>query len=165
MGEVRAPREAHRTDDLVRGFSTKRQLPALLFGQLSGASSLRDIQASMASHQAGLYDTGSAAPARSTLADANHKRDFRVFSELFMHMPDMATRGLRRKIGEAVRRIDSTSLHLAGAGAKWARFSAEVCGAKAHVVWSSAKIAERLRLPDDFGVAAYSHLPGFSADR
>ena len=31
--------------------------------------------------------------------------------------------------------IDSTSLHLAGIGTQWARFSAEVCGAKAHVVY------------------------------
>ena len=47
----------------------------------------------------------------------------------------MATRGLRRKMGDAVRLIDSTSLHLAGAGTQWARFSADVCGAKAHVVY------------------------------
>ena len=50
-------------------------------------------------------------------------------------MQGMATRGLRRKMGDAVRLIDSTSLHLAGAGTQWARFSAEVCGAKAHVVY------------------------------
>ena len=127
--------KTHRTDDLVRGFTTKRQLLALLFGQLSGATSLRDIQASMASHQARLYHAGGAAPARSTLADANRDRDSRVFSGLFTHMLGMATRGLRRKMGDAVRLIDSTGLHLAGAGAKWARFSAEVCGAKAHVVY------------------------------
>jgi Transposase DDE domain len=35
-------------------------------------------------------------------------------------------------MGDAVRLIDSTSLHLAGAGAQWARFSADVFGAKAH---------------------------------
>ena len=120
---------------LVRGFTTKRQLLALLFGQLSGAHSLRDIQASMSSHQARLYHLGGVAPARSTFADANRDRDSRVFSGLFMHMLGMARRGLRRKMGEAVRLINSTGLHLAGAGAKWARFSAEVCGAKAHVVY------------------------------
>jgi Transposase DDE domain len=47
----------------------------------------------------------------------------------------MATRGLKRKIGDAVRLIDSTSLHLAGAGTKWARFSTDVCGAKAHIIY------------------------------
>ena len=125
----------HGTDDLVRGFTTKRQLLALLFGQLSGAQSLRDIHASMSSHQARLYHLGGVAPARSTFADANRDRDSKVFSGLFMHMLAMARRGLRRKMGEAVRLIDSTGLHLAGAGANWARFSAEVCGAKAHVVY------------------------------
>ena len=56
--------EAHGTDDLVRGFTTKRQLLALLFGQLSGACSLRDIEASMRSHQGRLYHAGGFAPAR-----------------------------------------------------------------------------------------------------
>ncbi len=127
--------EKHGTDELVRSFTTKRQLLALLFGQLSGAYSLRDIEASMSSHQARLYHAGGAAPARSTFADANRDRDSRVFSDLFTHMLGMATRGLRRKMGDAVRLIDSTGLRLAGAGANWARFSAEVCGAKAHVIY------------------------------
>ena len=98
--------EEHGTDELVRSFTTKRQLLALLFGQLSGAYSLRDIEASMSSHQARLYHAGGAAPARSTFADANRDRDFRVFSGLFTHMLGMTTRGLRRKMGDAVRLID-----------------------------------------------------------
>ena len=44
----------HGSDDLVRGFDTRRQFIALLFGQFSGASSLREIEAAMASHQARL---------------------------------------------------------------------------------------------------------------
>ena len=98
--------KAHGTDDLVRGFTTKRQLLALLFGQLAGAYSLRDIQATMSSHHARLYHAGGVAPARSTFADANRDRNSRVFSGLFMHMLGMATRGLRRKMGEAVRLIE-----------------------------------------------------------
>jgi Transposase DDE domain len=101
----------------------------------SGASSLRDIEASMSRHQARLYHAGGAAPARATFADANRDRDCKVFLGLFMHMLGMATRGLRRKMGDAVRLIDKTSLHLAGAGTQWARFSAVVCGAKAHGVY------------------------------
>ena len=89
--------EKRGTDELVRSFTTKRQLTALLFGQLSGAHSLRDIEASMASHQARLYHAGGAAPARSTFADANRDRDSRVFSDLFIAMLGMATRGLRAR--------------------------------------------------------------------
>jgi IS4 transposase len=125
----------HGSDEMVRSFTTKRQFLALLYGQLSGASSLRDIEGSMKSHQGRLYHAGSIAPARSTFADANRSRNPEVFSGLFMHLLAMTTRGLRRKLGDAVRLIDSTSLHLAGVGTNWARFSADVCGAKAHVVY------------------------------
>ncbi|MGH6678938.1 MAG: hypothetical protein ACREDL_08400, partial [Bradyrhizobium sp.] len=41
------------------------------------------------------------------------------------HLLGMATRGIKRKMRDVVRLIDSTSLHLAGIGAEWARFSAE----------------------------------------
>ena len=125
----------HGSDDLVRRFNTRRQLIALLFGQFSGASSLREIEGAMASHQARLYHVGAKAARRSTLADANRVRSPLVFSGLCAHMLGMAGRGLRREMSAAVRLIDSTSLHLAGVGAQWARFSADVCGAKAHVVF------------------------------
>lgn len=127
--------EEHGTDELVRKFTTRHQLIALLYGQLAGASSLREIEATMASHQARLYHIGSTAPRRSTFADANRHRSPMVFSGLFQHMLGMATRAVRRKMGEAVRLIDSSSLHLAGIGSQWARFSADVCGAKAHVIY------------------------------
>src|SRR6185437_10583770 len=41
----------HGSDELARSFTTKRQFLALLYGQLSGACSLRDLEASMTSHQ------------------------------------------------------------------------------------------------------------------
>jgi hypothetical protein len=127
--------EEHGTDELVRKFKTRHQLIALLYGQLAGASSLREIEATMASHRARLYHVGSAAPRRSTFADANRSRSPMVFSGLFQHMLGMTTRAVRRKMDEVVRLIDSTSLHLAGIGTQWARFSADVCGAKAHVIY------------------------------
>ena len=122
-------------DDLVRRLTTGQQFKALLFGQLSGASSLRELVTTMESHGRRLYHCGATAPKRSTLADANSKRSSVVFSELFKTMLARRARGLRRKMTDAVRLIDSTSLRLAGPGAEWARFSADVCGAKAHIVY------------------------------
>jgi hypothetical protein len=122
-------------DDSVRSFTTRHQFQALLFAQLGGASSLREVEAVMASHQARLYHLGATAPKRSTLADANRSRDPRVFGKLFEHMLNASTRGFRRKMGDAVRLIDSTGLHLAGVGAQWARYSSDVFGAKAHIVY------------------------------
>jgi len=127
--------DEYRTDALSRSFSTRRQFTTLLFAQFSGAASLRDVEAVMESHQARLYQLGAGAPKRSTFADANRTRDSRVFSKLFETMLRMGSRGFRRKMGDAVRLIDSTSLHLAGAGSNWARFSSDVFGAKTHIVY------------------------------
>jgi len=127
--------DEHGTDRGTRSFTSRQHLNTLLFAQLSGAGSLRGIEASMASHQGRLYHSGALAPKRSTFADANRNRDFRVFSGLFEAMLAQQGRGLRRKMADAVRLIDSTGLRLAGVGAQWARFSTGVFGAKAHVVY------------------------------
>ena len=123
------------TDGGTRRFTSRQHLSALLFAQLSGAGSLREIEATMASHRGRLYHAGAAAPKRSTFADANRNRDFRVFSGLFEVMLARADRGFRRKMADAVRLINSTGLRLSGVGADWARFSTSVFGAKAHVVY------------------------------
>ena len=73
-GRFEALVDSYETDHSIRTLSTKSQLIALLHAQLSGAVSLREIVATMASHQSRLYHLGAAAPKRSTLADANAKR-------------------------------------------------------------------------------------------
>ena len=125
----------HGSDEAARRFTSRQHLTALLFAQLSGAGSLREIEATMTSHQGRLYHCGAVAPKRSTFADANRNRDFQVFSALFEAMLAPASRGVRRKMADAVRLLHSTGLRLAGVGAEWARFSTSVFGAKAHVVY------------------------------
>ncbi len=94
-------------DKHVRRLSTKDQFIALLYGQLSGATSLREIVGGLESHAPRLYHVGARPAQRSTLADANARRPSAVFSELFTEMVSRAHRGLRRKISEAVYLIDS----------------------------------------------------------
>jgi transposase len=126
---------AHDADARVRRLTTKSQFAALLYGQLSGAASLREIVTGLESHQARLYHLGADRVRRSTLADANALRPSAVFVELLGTMMVQAHRGLRRKLAEAVYLIDSTGLPLNGLSAGWARFSANACGAKLHVVY------------------------------
>lgn len=127
--------DRHRADVRVRHLSTKSQFVALLYGQLSGASSLREIVSGLESHAARLYHLGAGRVRRSTLSDANGRRPAGVFSELLALMMQGAHRGLRRKLAEAVYLIDATSLGLSERSAGWARFSAGVCGAKVHVIY------------------------------
>ncbi|MFC3230928.1 IS4 family transposase, partial [Marinibaculum pumilum] len=129
--------DKHGSDHRVRRLRTRDQFIALLFGQLSGAVSLREVVGGLKSHEARLYHLGTRPVERSTLADANARRPNAVFGELLTTMVAQAQRGLRRKVGEGLYLIDSTGLYLAGGGAEWARFSAKVCGAKAHVIYDA----------------------------
>ena len=127
--------EKYGADQLARKLTTKRQFIALLYGQVSGATSLREVVTGMASHETRLYHVGAAPVKRSTMSDANSKRPWQVFSELFAQMLPQAHRGLRRATAEAVRLIDSTSVRLSSLSEDWATFSTDVFGAKAHIVY------------------------------
>lgn len=112
--------ESHDADRRVRRLSTKSQFVALMYGQLSGAQSLREIEHGMASHARRLYHIGATAPARSTFADANTKRPAQLFADLFALMTMSASRGLRRHLREAVHLVDATSIRLTDASRAWA---------------------------------------------
>src|SRR6201985_2666181 len=99
--------EEHDADARVRQLSTKGQFVALLYGQLSGASSLREIVTGLSSHTARLYHLGADAVRRSTFSDANAKRPVEVFVGLLETMMKHAHRGLRRKLAETTYLIDA----------------------------------------------------------
>ena len=60
--------DEHRADARVRRLTTKSQFIALLYAQLAGAVSLREIETAMESHSAKLYHLGARDVSRSTLA-------------------------------------------------------------------------------------------------
>lgn len=126
--------DQHGADFRVRRLPTKTQLIALLYGQLSGAASLREIVGGLGSHAARLYHLGAKPVARSTLSDANALRPSALFAELFALLVERAHRGLRRNLADTVYLIDATGLRLTAAS-QWARFSTKACGAKLHVIY------------------------------
>jgi len=126
--------EEHGADYRVRQLTTKSQLIALLYGQLSGATSLREVVTGLQSHAVRLYHLGAKPAQRSTLSDANASRPSEVFSALLAALMKQAHRGLRRKMAETTYLIDATSVRLNGLS-DWAWFSAGVFGAKVHVIY------------------------------
>ena len=102
----------HQADYRVRRLRTRDQFLALLYGQLSGATSLREIEDGLRSHQTRLYHVGGRHVCRSTLADANAKRPSEVYRDVFAALVSRARPGLRRKLRSAVRLIDATSIRL-----------------------------------------------------
>jgi hypothetical protein len=123
-------------DKKVRRLTTRNQFIAMLYGQLSGAASLRAIEASFESHATRLYHIGACAVSRSTLADANAKRSCAVFTGLLAELMARCEHAFRGKIADAVYLIDATGFRLSGLSADWAQFSNGVCGAKLHIVYN-----------------------------
>jgi IS4 transposase len=127
--------DKHGSDARVRRLTSKSQFVALLYGQLSGSASLRDIVTGLSSHAVRLYHLGAKPAQRSTLSDANANRPHQVFTDLLAHMMAAAHRGLRRKLADLTYLIDSTGLRLSGLSSDWARFSDYAVGAKLHVIY------------------------------
>jgi hypothetical protein len=120
----------------VRRLTTQNQLAVLLYGQLSGADSLRAMEAGFESHGARLYHLGACEVSRSALSDANAKRSYEVFSGLLAELMVRFESRCRRELAEAVYLMDSTVLRLNSLSADWASFCGRLCGAKLHVVYN-----------------------------
>ena len=118
----------------ARATNARSQLVAMLLAQTCELKSLRDIETAMASHSRPLYHLGAQPVSRSALATVNAQRSPEIFNGLLAALMSQLQVGYRRKIGDCVRLIDSTSVKLSSLTRGWARFSAEVCGAKAHIV-------------------------------
>ncbi len=128
----------HGADKHVRHLSTRTQFIALLYGQLSGASSLRALVSSFASHAKRLYHLAARPVARSSLSDANAHRPEAVFAAVFAALVARVHPELARRMADCVLLIDSTTMRLSQLSESWARFSTDLCGVKAHVVYDAA---------------------------
>jgi transposase len=129
--------EAHQADKRVRRLSTKTQFTALLYGQLSGALSLRALVDSFRSHARCLYHLGVKPVARSSISDANAQRPSAVFSALFAGLVARVHPRLAREIGDCILLLDSSTCPLNNRSADWAQFSTGVSGVKMHVVYDA----------------------------
>jgi hypothetical protein len=127
--------EEHNADWDDRVMRTKVHLIAMLYAQFCGARSLREIETSLRSHAGKLYHLGGGTISRSALSTANALRPVEVFGGLLSALMASLQAGYRRKIGDCVRLIDSTSVPLSSLSGHWATFSAGVCGAKAHIIY------------------------------
>lgn len=127
-------------DRLVRQFTCWNQLLVLMFGQLSGRESLRDLVIALEPHRSKCYHLGLGhrAITRSTLADANQRRDYRTFEEFAFFMMELARRKRATEIfnlGGHVYAFDSTTIPLCLSLFEWAKFRTHKGGAKIHVLY------------------------------
>jgi Transposase DDE domain/Domain of unknown function (DUF4372) len=131
----------HRVSGRPLTLSVRDQLLAMIFAQLSGRTSLRETVTCLRALSSRRYHLGIGhPPARSTLADANERRDFRIFADVAMSMIASARRELpidpqlRRLKLKAAFALDSTTIDLCLALFPWARFKRTKGAIKAHVL-------------------------------
>lgn len=136
--------QAHGATWRVRRLDCWTQLLALLYGQLAGVASLRDLVAALASQQPWLARLGLAPVHRATLSDANRRRPAALYQALLARLllPRLATAlagaGGAGPVLRLVRLIDATVLPLPALTRDWARFADRVAGVKLHVVYDPA---------------------------
>src|SRR6266446_3601873 len=104
--------EQHDADWDDRCIKTRAHLIAMLYAQFFGARGLREIEANLKSHASKLYHLGGCTVSRSALSTANAERPVEIFGGLLSVLMASLQAGYRRKIGDCVRLIDSTSVQL-----------------------------------------------------
>ena len=129
-----------------RGNKRVRTLPAyehflvLAFAQLTYRESLRDIETCLRALGAKLYHSGIGQPtARSTLADANEKRDWRIFSDFAHVLIEQATQlyadePFGAELEQAAYALDSTTIDLCLSLFPWAKFRRRKAAIKLHTL-------------------------------
>ena len=127
-------------DHRVRTLSCSEQYRAMAFAQLTYRESLRDIETCLSVQPAKLYHMGFRDPVRrSTLADANERRDWRIYAELAHRLITQARRlysndDLGLELSNAVYALDSTTINLCLAVFPWAHFRTTKAAVKMHTL-------------------------------
>jgi hypothetical protein len=121
-------------------FSHMDQFLCMAFAQLTYRESLRDIETCLRAHLSKLYHLGIRGRiARSTLADANERRDWRIYQDFALSLIQTARKlyaeddfGLELK--QTVYALDSTTIDLCLALFPWARFRRHKGAVKLHTL-------------------------------
>ena len=124
----------------VRKFPAYEQFLVLAFAQLTWRESLRDIETCLASFGPKLYHAGIRQPtARSTLADANENRDWRIFADFAQILIRQAAtlyadEPFRFELQAAAYALDSTTVDLCLSLFPWATFRQHKAAIKLHTL-------------------------------
>ena len=126
----------------VRHFSCWNQLLSMIFGQLTGRDSLRDLMISIEPHKPKYYHLGfGAGTSRSNFANANEKRNCRIFEEYAFYLIDQARKSsiidqdFQLNIDGNIYAFDSTTIDLCLSVFWWAKFRTTKGGIKLHTLY------------------------------
>lgn len=111
--------EKHQSDKHCKGFDSWSHLLAMIYAQLSGARSLREMETGYNAQVHHHYHLGVELLKRSTLSDANAHRDSQLFADLCALLLTSAHRKVRQKFKKQLYILDSSPIPLKGLGYEW----------------------------------------------
>jgi uncharacterized protein DUF4372/DDE family transposase len=131
----------YRGEYKIRSFSCLDQFLCMAFAQLTFRESLREIEACLRAHTLKLYHMGirSKRVSRSTLADANEARDWRIYADFAQSLIAMARRLYAQEpfgvdLNETVYALDTTTIDLCLSLFPWAPFMSTKAAVKLHTL-------------------------------
>jgi len=163
--------QERQADKYSKGFGCWDQLVAMVYGHLSGAGSLRQLESGFNSQSNHHYHLGTQPIRRSTLAEANSRRKAEVFEQAARLLMSQAGRHLRQGSQQLLYLLDSTSITLKGPGFDgWTQHNStrNTQGIKLHVLYAAHEqvpvqhsfsaanvndIAEGVKLPIEAGAS------------
>ncbi len=140
LPEFRKCVKRYRGNYKVQKFSCMDQFLCMAFAQLTYRESLRDVEACLRAMQSKLYHMGiRGGISKSTLADANEDRDWRIYGDFAQVLIHIA-RGLYIEeefgveLDQTVYALDSTTIDLCLSLFPWAKFRKHKAGVKLHTL-------------------------------
>src|SRR5467141_645557 len=124
----------------LRNFSCRDQFLTMAFAQLTYRESLRDIETCLRAIGSKLYHMGfKSTIARSTLADANESRDWRIYADfaqvlIAIARPLYAHDPIGVELHQSLYALDSTTIDLCLSLFPWARFRQHKAAVKMHTL-------------------------------
>jgi hypothetical protein len=131
--------DKYNGDYRTRQFKCWHQLNCILFAHIRQEKSLRDIDIALNAHASKLYHIGIKQCPKSTLADANERRDYRIYEEFAKTLMQHARREyagtpLALDVDNAVYALDASVIDLTLSLFPWAKFRKTKGAIKLHAM-------------------------------
>jgi len=129
----------YQGDYRTKRFKCWHQMAAMIFAQIRQEDSLRDIDMALNAHAVKLYHIGIEQCPKSTLADANERRNYRIYEDFAKSLMQRARREyaqteLAMEVDNAVYALDASTIDLTLSLFPWAKFRQTKGAVKLHAM-------------------------------
>jgi len=130
----------YRGNYKIKAFTCRNHFYVMAFAQLTFRESLRDIEATLNAMRKKLYHIGIRGPIKkSTLANANEIRDWRIYADFAMHLVSIArplytNEDIGVELEQMVYALDATTIDLCLSVFPWAKFRKKKAAIKLHTL-------------------------------